>query len=63
MVHSSKHGSFTFGEFSQVTALNVILRLKEYLPKNVLTDRIILQVEIIEPVEPLVGVHVESIDR
>lgn len=54
----------TLGNLGQVSSINIVIRLEENLSQARLSDGIVLQIELIEPMERvLVGVHVESIDR
>ena len=54
----------TFGQLCEISPLDHIVRLQEDLSQPGLPDRIVLQVEFVEPVERvLVRVHVQGIDR
>ena len=49
----------TFRELGKISAVDVVVGLQENLSKTRLADRVILQVELVKPVERvLVGVHV-----
>ena len=54
----------TLRQLSEVAPVDVVVRLEEDLAQPRLPERIVLQVELVEPVERvLVRVHVEGIDR
>jgi len=53
----------TSSDLSKVSTIDLIINFQENLSQPGLADRIILQVEFIEPMEGiLMGVHVEGVD-
>ena len=56
--------TLTSRQLRKVSALNVIIGLEEDLPKSRLSDRVVLEVELIKSMEGVrVGVHIQGVYR
>ena len=53
----------TFREFCQIPSLNKVICLQEYLPESRFTNRVVLEIKLIETMERvLVSMHIQRID-
>ena len=58
-----KKRNVTLSKFGKVASINAIIDLQKDLPKPRFSDRVVLEVEFIKPVERvLMGVHIERVD-